>query len=274
MSSARWLFALLLLAAPPTNALAQEESRASNAAPTSSLRGTVVVYRVTAANVVIAPDSRAIIGKRHRVQILNNVCKIKTFDHKYVFTSTGHAVGFDCASNAKLWDVRDIAAQVYRSGVSNADDFMQKWTERMQPLLEGAAKKCRVLTGPGGFVATALFVGGSDRELTARAVTVGFQGGGKGIFKATAQPIEVAGQPHAIGHFDVVKEFQGNQTPRAKHWHKRIDGLQPDAQIAALAQLAKKLDDTGEVGGPIDAIRITSGKPADWLSVKPDCEQP
>jgi hypothetical protein len=58
---------------------------------------------------------------------------------------------------------------------------------------------------------------------------------------------------------------------RAKIWHRRIDKVDLDAQIVALAKLEKDNDTSGTVGGPIDSIRLTPSG-INWLAVKKQCD--
>jgi hypothetical protein len=198
-------------------------------------------------------------------------CKILAFDSKYVFAASGYFGRFDpCTSNHSSWNVREITESLYRDGdISSVDDFARKWRRKMADVLTQDSKISPLPRhGHGGLVLGVLFVGNSDHKVTAEMV----------IFQITNKALQSSllilnpdNKFQDIGVDDMLTEFDTDKTARAKVWHHRIDKLESDAQIAALAKLVRDNDTSGMVGGEIDSVRITPSE-IKWLAVKKQCD--
>ncbi|MGA2345821.1 MAG: hypothetical protein ABSF93_07425 [Candidatus Sulfotelmatobacter sp.] len=244
---------------------------ASNIAGCQQQTGTILVWRIFPDHAVIAADSKV----SHTCPGVTNpivgydVCKILTFDDQYVFAATGYTGRFDpCQSSRRLWDVRQLTTQLYQEGkISTTDDFARKWATKMNAVLSEDAR----ISPPShhnGLVLGGLFIGISKGQLSTEMVS--FQLDRDGHARPQLFVIHPSDQPDDAGEDRVLIEFEDNKTPRAKLWHRRIDKLKPDDQIAALAKLVEDFEVSAGVGGPIDSVRITPFG-VQWLSAKPEC---
>jgi hypothetical protein len=255
-------YVLVFLLALPCRAVCQQEA------------GTIVVFRLLSERAVIAADSktnRRCPGVKNPI-VCYGVCKILAFDNKYIFAASGYSGRFDsCQSSHTLWNIRDITKNLYRDGrITGVDDFAQKWSAKMLSVLSEDAKISPPRTGPEGQIVIGIFMGVSEGKVTGRGVLFQFEADRH--IHVYPHPLVASERPQDMGYDDPLLEFQANKTARAKVWHRRIDKLAPDDQIIALAKLDRDFDKSGEVGGQIDAIRITA-KGVEWLAGKPACKQ-
>jgi hypothetical protein len=234
--------------------------------------GTIIVFRLSSDHAIVASDSRRVrMCPPHNKIVSEEQCKILTFDNKYVFATSGYDARFEpCASNRTVWNINEVTKGLYRDGnISSVDDFARKWRGKMADVLTQDSKISPLPRhGHGGLVLGALFVGNSDHKMTAEMVI--FQMADKGL-QSSLLILPPDKEFQDIGEGEVLTEFDADKTARAKVWHHRIDKLDLDAQIAALAKLARDNDTSGGIGGKIDSIRITPCG-INWLSVKKQCD--
>jgi hypothetical protein len=234
--------------------------------------GTIVVFRALPDHAIVAADSKSVrtCPPNNRI-VVRDVCKILTFDNRFVFAASGYYGRHDpCESNDTLWNVGDITKHLYQNdSISSVDDFATKWAKKMGSVLWDDSKISPPAMGPRGIILAAVFLGFSGSRIDARDVvlTPGKQGG----VHADVGIIILNGERNFAGEGEVIEEFSASQSRRAKQWHARIDKLGPDEQIVALARLTKQFDTSGTVGGAIDAIRVTP-LGIKWLLVKPECD--
>jgi hypothetical protein len=235
--------------------------------------GTIVVVRVLPDHAVVAADSKVIFPGPGKPIPRYDICKILTFDNKYVFAAVGYTARYDpnhFRSGGTVWNVRDITKQLYQQGnVFGVDDFARQWAKKMLVVLSEDSKISAPLKSPDGIILVGFFISSSN-GLTSGDVVV-FRLKADGSIAARMTPAVASEQPQTAGDDDVILEFEANKTPRAKDWHSRIDKMESDDQIMALAKLEKQFDTSGAVGGPIDAVRITA-KGIEWLDEKPSCK--
>jgi hypothetical protein len=128
---------------------------------------------------------------------------------------------------------------------------------------------CAVARSTNGRIkANYVEIAGREEQLSTEMVS--FQLDRDGHARPQLFVIHPSDQPDDAGEDRVLIEFEDNKTPRAKLWHRRIDKLKPDDQIAALAKLVEDFEVSAGVGGPIDSVRITPFG-VQWLSAKPEC---
>ena len=114
----------------------------------------------------------------------------------------------------------------------------------------------------------AIFVSSSKVGISADSVIIRFRPNGR--LEASRGNLLANGQQSDMGNGAIIKEFNANQTKRAKVWHSKIDKLGADGEVSALAKLTEEINPSGDVGGPIDTVRVgLSG--IKWLSVKSQC---
>jgi hypothetical protein len=252
-------FVVFLFLAAPNLAMSQQEV------------GTIVVFKVLPDHAVIAADSKTTRLCGQKTIVGYDVCKILTFENHYVFAAagyTGRIVPDDCESGRKLWNVRDITKDVYRDGsVPTTDAFAHKWGDKMLEILREDSK----ISPPRSrnrLIVSGLFIGASNGNLVGEMVHI--MQGQHGVVEAHYEQVPYGDRPNTAGFGAVVAEFMANTSQRAKLWHSQIDKLSLDDQIIALAKLVKAEDTSGEVGGPIDSVRMTPFG-VQWISHKPMC---
>jgi hypothetical protein len=230
------------------------------------------MFKVVPDHAIVAADSKAsrkcgMNGKR----IVNyDKCKILTFDNQYVFAFSGYSARFSprCETNRTLWNVNDITKALYRkSHVGTTEVFAHEWGDKMLAVLAEDAKIAPPLMNHG-LILFGLFVGAAHGEMIGEMVTLRL--GQDGHAHADYSTVPFGDNPNDAGYGDVVAEFMANKTPRAKLWHGQIDKLAPDDRIIAITKLVREFDTSGEVGGPIDSVRMTPYG-VEWLSAKPKC---
>jgi len=246
---------VLLMASIPYSAICQQQT------------GTIIVFRFTTDEFIIAADSKVIAKfPTHEAVVSQDVCKIFTFDNKYIFAAGGYL------GRGNYWDIYDEMKILYRSGtIASISDFASKWAKKMQSILTEDAKVSSPPLGNGGVVLTALFAGIERGKIQTQAVQFEMSNGK--YQTPYMAPILPDGRYNAIGEITVFSELEAHQTQRARVWQKRIAALEPEKRVVAIAKLVRDYDLGGKVGGHIDSARITPFKGAEWMSVKPSCQK-
>jgi hypothetical protein len=163
-----------------------------------------------------------------------------------------------------LWNVNEVTKSLYRDGnISGVEDFARKWGFRMFDVFTEDSKISQPSNGIVG-----IFVGNVDHQISAKMIMLRITEKG---MQPTMYPLIPDNKVSYFGYANRLIEFDANQTRRAKIWHRRLDQLDPDAQIVALAKLQRDNDDSGTVGGKIDSIRIDSSG-VRWSAVKKECD--
>lgn len=227
--------------------------------------GTIIVFRVTPSEAIIAADSRqSFVGGAERSR---SVCKILTFDGKYVFAASGYS---GRRSGRMPWDLYEYTNRIYREGhVMNVRDFADKWAKQMQELLIQDSKISAPPLHGGNTILTAVFIGVEGGVIDARART--FHREKMGFPSLESLKVDDDGRDTPIGEGKIVAEFLSNKTARAAAWHKRIDPLPVGERPYALVKLVEDYGSSSGVGGEITSLEINASSGIRWRTGKARC---
>jgi hypothetical protein len=257
-----------LLAFAPYRAISQQRT------------GTVFIVSTTPDKAIIAADSRGVTdyGASKNVNE-DDQGKIMAFDNKAIFAMAG----FQTCFGPTKWNVLDTTREVYGSivrqnpkhpGVNMADLFIKNWNRKIGELLAANWKFCVPNLEPNSsIIMTGIFIDFDllDR-IEGRMATIKFPPSGKpDQFPVELTELPIEGSQVLAGETAILDEFFADQSPRAKQWHTVIDKYPRERRIQALAQLTRKFDTTGHVGGNIDMAVLTDSG-IRWVSRKSKCQ--
>jgi|SRR5580692_10168789 hypothetical protein len=236
--------------------------------------GTIVVLSITRDKAIVAADSREMNGTTNTVAN-DSDCKILALDKKAIFAFSGLRLCEMRDSKRVIWDAQGVARDTYRHlaeqpkrvGESMGNKFIRAWDKAMLQTMD--FKLCNSTTGPHGEVMTAVFLDVDPLNGT-EAYFDAISSENATVNDDIAQ-IEPNGLPMGTGHTNILNEFLAGVTPRSKTWHATIDKYSPERRVQALAQLTRRFDTSGFVGGNIDmAVLTTNG--IQWVSTKKQCQ--
>lgn len=263
MNPYRYMLAFFLISLP-YRAISQQRT------------GTIVVFSTTPNKAIVAADSRAVTDMHGAGKdvIENDQCKILAFDNKAIFA----LAGFQTCFGPTKWDVLDTTKEVYadiakqdpkRAGINMADLFIKNWYTKMVDSLSANWKFCpqeNQIIMAGVFIDFNLL----DR-IESRTAIIKLPISGKlGEYTVDVHTEDLTAIPQGAGEAAILIEFLANESTRAKQWHTVIDKYPPERKVQALAQLTRRLDKSGNVGGNIDMAVLTDSG-IRWVSTKKNC---
>jgi hypothetical protein len=132
-----------------------------------------------------------------------------------------------------------------------------------------------------GLLTTALVATGRGKNIQVILIQIGIEDDKVQMITLRRIGSEVC-QPCALGRSEIVTEFVGLTTERARTETERLaretSGLSDDEReirrIIRLVDLTiRLLLDTDDVGGPIDALELRAGEPLRWIQRKSKCPE-
>jgi hypothetical protein len=249
---------------------------------TNPVYGTVVIVTYSNKEIAVATDSRVQMVSAATGRIVNNdtYCKLFPIDGEFVFTGTGQH-GFPLSKTEKF-RADQVAIDLWDKGPRNIlfSDFVKQWTDAARDAVStsveflGASKfyekgSANVLIGV--FISR---IGGRF------SITVGNVTGNSTSPPAshTSSPrlSSVAADFYMIpygGHGYALEIFNGTSkeaVAKREEWERKK--LNQEQIAIKLAELERdRLPPDGDIGGPIDAVRITP-RTIEWIQKKDNCQ--
>ncbi len=242
--------------------------------------GTYFVAGFSKDYAVVAIDSREMLGG-----VANNqYCKIRPLSHNAFFFARGTTSAIDNATQAVIFDARDIAHNIYVQfgiGTTKFSALAETWAAKIISIYN--TKPAEYGRGAVHDIMADGFFVGIDEEgnIGFAAQTILYRPLEYPQFKNFPQPIVFKDDlsdippPYAGGYFNLLGEFSnGGETPRAKEVIARFgtypagpDGVAArySAYIAAVRNWSR---DDG-IGGDIAAVILERGKDLRWFH-RPD----
>ena len=247
--------------------------------------GSIVVFQLVDGKFVVAADSR---GGNKRGQS-DDYCKIVALERDFVFSAAGGAF-YDQDSPldpVRSWNAFDDAREAANSGgiYTNAEGRGNAVADRWA---EMEAEKWRNLylfhpqtvidlaTKQNGHVITGVVAVAKENLISITARSVFFKDGVVSVTPRTE--IGNCGRdPCAFGATTSISEFISMNTARAKREQLvaspevlKLLGI-TSARIIRIADLAEAYGQSGEIGGPIDAVELYNDGSIRWLQQKSAC---
>lgn len=242
--------------------------------------GTVVIIGREENKIVVATDSKAV---SHSGKNRNDDCKILALNNNFFVASAGIR-HFDESSRMTglqlSWDTHEIASKVFASLKSKSvKEITENWGNTGTRLLNKFPLRERETLASGTGLAkegSVLLVAGLDKNgrIDAKVTTITFD---SGTFVSQVKQIPIR-QIAGIGHGkELVNEFISGKTMRARketsNWRLTTSGKTPDeiyrSWITQLARLVIFYDDSGEVGGQVEAVELRSNGTLSWVEYGP-----
>jgi hypothetical protein len=242
----------------------------------AQVSGTIIVFDATTDGFFIAADSRAVFNDKRWE---DTHCKIAAIDENVVFAvSAAAAYPADSTDPVPAWDaIREArtAANIPRAPSNSGDAVVRiadAWAKQMETkwnlVKRFHPEKLREaeLHGKGVLTNGIFAVGGGDSvSFTVRSIR-----SENANITWEAPPITCT--LCASGELGVFLEFAGRTSDRAKS-HEGDLPASPLLTVVRLVDLTIAYDKSGNVGGPIDALRLARDGRITWFQKKRDCAE-
>jgi hypothetical protein len=265
-----------ILAAMPLKAFAQVEA------------GTFIALSSSQNEIVVAADSRAYSG---RVES-DDSCKIRAFGGKLIFAVAGDAADEHTTRAELSWDSRTIARDLFfqLSKKITVEPMSIRlataWGNEVKSKLKAEILRDRRIISDkssGEDLASALFASFDQNSPLIVVVHITYSLDPHGLINTQSSISNIYRSPQRIvlGHTDLGAEFGTLSTPRSRQWAESTP-FSAD-QIATFAIRAVEFSieysplDRFEgytfrsIGGPVDAVRLSSESGVEWIKRKSNC---
>jgi len=256
--------------------------------------GTVVVFNFSEDQLVVAADSRAVVDNGSRPPD-DSQCKIATFNHQTIFVTGGTAVRRsgpppDPVGGWRNLDLARNALSIVPKDHSTVRTIASAWANIVvghwklyypyfpQSVLRIAGSNKGVLTY--GFFAEA-HAGVIEHTIVLVSFNATKTDDPVFAMETTLNNCWLCGQSDAhlcaTGTIDVAKEFcfELDSSKRTKSSrHQRLPGLDGQESLAIEAvDMSSACDITEVIGGPTDAVELTSDGNVVWLRNNKRCQE-
>ena len=257
-------------------------------APAQVTRGTIGVIYYTGTKIIMAADSRS----TDMNDAQNDAeCKIAALGRNMIFISTGVG-GYDSGdprSPVPSWRSADEARRIYDrlsdkgAHQPSVAEVAREWSTAMirnEGLLYDHFGQDLLDAATDGILTQAMFGGASaDGSLTLVSTDIVIEPDASPPIRAEIGMEVPQDSVGVIGEGAVFGEFFEPSSDRAKkeaaQWEKDSVGIAEEDKtlfkMIRLIDLSIAYDQTGALGGPIDAIQLERGKEVRWRQRKAAC---
>jgi hypothetical protein len=255
--------------------------------------GTVVILNFSKDKLIVAADSRGSDSNNDRPPD-DSQCKLAQLNHRILFTTTG-AVGHPGTLLIPAWNNMDVAISSMRSAVAAAggqadiETVSAYWAKALKDkwqglYVENSAQVIRAAEIGNGTITVGFFAQAKEEKIDWGIVLVTFD-------RMQVPPIQVVwskdlaycwpcGQSSARlcagGQVAVPTQFcSALDSAKASVGRNRRRKLRLDEELLTIGagKMTAACDLTGSVGGPIDAIELTTKGEFRWLRRKSNCPE-
>lgn len=251
--------------------------------------GTIGVVYFTKDKVVVAADSRGLVGNTPPD---DTVCKIATPHGQIVFVSS-HAMGYRNSgldlvkpwSNVEeIHQAYDTASLLYSSRhdriIGSAIEWGKSISSHFQSMLLWHSEQVIEVARTGNGILTRAMIGGvnDDGSLLLVETIITFQEGVLQYPSPITHTLECPKSYCAIGEVEIEQEFVNLTSKRAKKearkWKPPKKSNPADFDILRamrLVELTIQYHEGNDVGGKIDAVEMDKDGSMRWFAIKDNC---
>lgn len=250
--------------------------------------GTFVVIRSSQKEIVVAADSRAIVGGA----IDDNSCKISALGDNLIFAAAGET-GVTHKSRGLSWDSRTTARDLFlRLSRQRADEPMPirlaiAWGNEVKTKLKIEATHNKAISKgktPGMDLTSGVFAGFYENAplIVVGGITYEVNSGGVFDPQFSIRSIYRTPQTVILGDTAIAAKLGAPATSRSQRWIRSLPfSPDPIARFAigavnfAIQYSPTRIGGNGryvsDIAGPVDAVRLVRFAGPEWIQIKPKC---